>query len=212
MNKKDLERAAKLYQTWTNTQLIRAMTVEREQYLPEAIEVMESEVSRRGLSSSVRKNEESRLVQKAQEVEEKKQRKVEEKKKASTRYSGAISRIGIVLAILYIFDRHPGLGENVLLFAAVFGSSMIAYYIGSLVDRRSNTTGDPVVYRTPFHCGKCGTEGDPLGQSLMLQVLSGNVTPNGRSTIMQCRSCGFHFCEMCANSPMQCPSCHKTVF
>lgn len=61
-------------------------------------------------------------------------------------------------------------------------------------------------------CGKCGTAGDPLDSSLMLQMLDGNVTPNGRSTIMQCRACSFRFCEKCAGSPMRCPGCNQTVF
>ena len=68
MNEKELEQAAILYQRWSPAQLIRATTVERQQYLPEAIALMEIEISRRDLSAPA-KNEVTEKVLKAVEIE-----------------------------------------------------------------------------------------------------------------------------------------------
>jgi hypothetical protein len=63
MNEQQLKNAAQLYQSWSDAQLIRAATVEKKDYEPEALDLMARELFRRGVSASERESVEKGVQQ-----------------------------------------------------------------------------------------------------------------------------------------------------
>jgi len=63
MNERQLKDAEKLYQSWSVPELVRATTVERQDYEPEAVDLMLREISRRGVSESEKEDAAKEVVQ-----------------------------------------------------------------------------------------------------------------------------------------------------
>ncbi|HKV76721.1 MAG TPA: DUF2569 family protein [Candidatus Sulfotelmatobacter sp.] len=107
MNLQQSKDAAQLYETWSVAQLLRATTANKQDYEPEALDLMVRELSRRGISQSEREDAERK-------AEKKVVHQVETEKKRLTGIGGFL----VLFVIAMFFGPLLGVLSGLLLLGA----------------------------------------------------------------------------------------------